>query len=93
MAAVSWQRARRVPDETTLVRFRQRLLEAGLQNKMLGLVNEHLEARGLILKRVTLVDATLLQAARRAPSQRSDGEKGGGDPEADDAARKDKAYV
>ena len=39
-----------------------------------------MEARSLILKRVTLVDATLLQAARRAP--RKDDPKGG-DPEAD----------
>ena len=37
-----------------------------------------LEERGLILKRVTLVDATLLQAARRAPGKGSSG-----DPEAD----------
>jgi IS5 family transposase len=80
----------RVPDETTLVRFRQRLLQAGLQEKMLRLVNEQLEKRGLILKRVTLVDATLLQAARRAPRRGADGEKQGGDPDADYAARKNK---
>lgn len=80
----------RVPDETTLVRFRQRLLEAGLQDKMLSLINEQLEGRGLILKRVTLVDATLLQAARRAPRKQDDGEKRGGDPDADYAARKGK---
>jgi IS5 family transposase len=80
----------RVPDETTLVRFRQRLLAAGLQEKMLRLVNEQLERRGLILKRVTLVDATLLQAARRAPSRGADGEKQGGDPDADYAARPNK---
>lgn len=69
-----------VPDETTLVRFRQRLVQAGLHERLLGLINEQLEERGLILKRVTLVDATLLQAARRAPGK---GSSTGGDPEAD----------
>ena len=56
-----------VPDETVLVRFSQRLVEQGLQEKLLQLVNRQLAAQGLILKRVTLVDATLVQAARRVP--------------------------
>jgi IS5 family transposase len=68
-----------VPDETVLVRFRQRLVEHGLQEKLLQLVNRQLSAQGLILKRVTLVDATLVQAARRAPA-RNDPE--GGDDDA-----------
>ena len=38
-----------VPDETTLVRFRQRLEQAGLLERLLGLVNAQLEERGLIL--------------------------------------------
>jgi len=58
-----------VPDETALVRFRQRLLQHGLQEKLLALVNRQLEQKGLILKTCTLVDATLLQAARRAPTR------------------------
>ena len=68
-----------VPDETTLVRFRQRLREHGLHEKLLALVNRQLQTRGLILKTCTLVDATLLQAARRAPAR---GDKTGGDGEA-----------
>ncbi len=68
-----------VPDETTLVRFRQRLREHGLHEKLLGLVNRQLEQQGLILKTCTLADATLLQAARRAPTQE---DKTGGDGEA-----------
>ena len=59
-----------VPDETTLVRFRQRLREHGLHEQLLALVNRQLQAQGLISKTCTLVDATLLQAARRAPGQR-----------------------
>jgi IS5 family transposase len=60
-----------VPDETTLVRFHQRLLD---------LVNQQLAAHRLIVREVTLVDATLVQAARRAPGKNS---PGGGDSDAD----------
>jgi IS5 family transposase len=67
-----------VPDETTLVRFRQRLREHGLHEQLLALVNRQLQAKGLILKTCTLVDATLLQAARRAPA-RTDNTGGDGD--------------
>lgn len=67
-----------VPDETALVRFRQRLIQYGQQDKLLALVNAQLEKRGLILKTCTLVDATLLQAARRVPAKE---DKTGGDPD------------
>jgi transposase, IS5 family len=69
----------KVPDETTLVRFRQRLLAHGQQEKLLRLVNRQLEQKGFILKTCTLVDATLLQAARRAPAKE---DKTGGDGDA-----------
>jgi IS5 family transposase len=75
----------KVPDETTLVRFRQRLVEHGLQKKLLGLVNRQLEQKGFILKTCTLVDATLLQAARRAPAR---GDTRGGDEDAGYTVRK-----
>lgn len=68
-----------VPDETTLVRFRQRLIAHGLHVRLLELINRQLAAQGLLLKEVTLVDATLVQAARRAPNSGASG----GDPDAD----------
>lgn len=68
-----------VPDETTLVRFRQRLRAHGLHEPLLQRVNRQLEQQGLILKTCTLVDATLLQAARKAPARDS---QTGGDAEA-----------
>ena len=68
-----------VPDETTLVNFRKRLRQHGQHEKLLVLVNRQLEQKGLILKTCTLVDATLLQAARRAPAQE---DKTGGDGDA-----------
>lgn len=58
-----------VPDETTLVNFRKRLRQHGQHENLLALVNQQLEQQGLILKTCTLVDATLLQAARRAPAK------------------------
>jgi IS5 family transposase len=68
-----------VPDETTLVNFRKRLRQHGLHENLLALVNRQLEQKGLILKTCTLVDATLLQAARRAPAK---DDKTGGDGDA-----------
>jgi IS5 family transposase len=56
-----------VPDETTICRFRQRLIACGLHEELLGLLNAQLEARGYILKRTTLVDATLIESSRRRP--------------------------
>jgi IS5 family transposase len=58
------------PDHTTLCRFRERLNAVGLTGKLLDLVNAQLEARGLMLKRGTLIDATVVEtaAARSDPS-------------------------
>lgn len=57
-----------VPDETTICRFRQRLIECQLHEQLLGLLNSQLEARGLIVKRTTLVDATIIESSRKYPS-------------------------
>ena len=56
-----------VPDETTICRFRQRLIACGLHQELLELLNEQLEARGYIVKRTTLVDATLIESSRKRP--------------------------
>lgn len=56
-----------VPDETTICRFRQRLIECGLHEELLDLLNIQLEARGYIVKRTTLVDATLIDSSRKRP--------------------------
>ena len=51
-----------VPDATTLLRFR-RLLEAKkLTAKLFEGINEHLVARGLLLRQGTMVDATIIAA-------------------------------
>lgn len=56
-----------VPDESTICRFRQRLIECGLHEELLALLNTQLEARGYIVKRTTLVDATIVESSRQRP--------------------------
>lgn len=56
-----------VPDETTICRFRQRLIECHLHEQLLDLLNSQLEARGYIVKRTTLVDATIVESSRKRP--------------------------
>jgi IS5 family transposase len=92
---ISWRRfvglglQDKVPDETTLVYFRRRLREEAHEGLLLQLVNRQLEERGLILRTCTLVDATLLQAARRPAAK---DQEGGGDPQAGFTIRKGQPY-
>lgn len=53
------------PDATTLCRFRNELAGAGLAGRLFGEMNRQLESRGLIVKRGTLIDATVVEAAVR----------------------------
>jgi len=52
------------PDETTFVRFRTRLREAGLHDHIFDAVVRHIEGQGLLVKEGTLVDATIIEAPR-----------------------------
>ncbi len=52
----------RLPDESTILRFRHRLEKHKLAEKMLSVVNELLTQRGLLLRTGTVVDATLIAA-------------------------------
>jgi IS5 family transposase len=60
------------PDHTTVCRFRDRLNEAGLTVKLLALVNAQIEAKGLLLKRGTLIDATVVETAAARPAKDDD---------------------
>src|SRR5919109_2050998 len=55
------------PDHSTLCRFRNRLVEAGLIEKLFAEFDRQIEGRGLVLKQGTMVDATLVEAARSRP--------------------------
>lgn len=57
------------PDHTTLCRFRNRLGEAGLAEKLFAEFERQLERHGLLLKRGTMIDATLVQTPFRPGRQ------------------------
>lgn len=61
------------PDHVTLWRFRQKLSEQGVDQALVEEVNRQLESRGLILKRGTLMDATLVKAQAAKPPMPSQG--------------------
>jgi IS5 family transposase len=48
------------PDHTTLCRFRNRLVAEGLADKLFGEFEKQLDQRGLLLKRGTMIDASLV---------------------------------
>jgi len=77
-----------VPDHTTLCRFRNRLVGARLLEKLFDELDRQLEVAGVVLKRGTMLDATLIetQAAAKPPQ----GELSPVDPEARLTARKGK---
>jgi IS5 family transposase len=57
----------RVPDHSTLWRFRTELAENHLIERVFAEINRQLDAKGLIVKRGTLIDASLVAAATRPP--------------------------
>jgi IS5 family transposase len=52
----------KIPDESSICRFRHLLEQNGLSHKILFCVNNHLGEHGLVLKSGTIVDATLISA-------------------------------
>jgi transposase, IS5 family len=70
------------PDHSVVSRFRKTLREAGLDGALFEEVERQLEARRLILKRGTLMDATVVSAAVKKPPSPA-GRGSDTDPEAD----------
>jgi transposase, IS5 family len=64
-----------VPDHTTLWRFRQELAADGLAERVFAEIARQLEAKGLIVKRGTLIDASLVAARARPPQKDGMGEQ------------------
>lgn len=71
------------PDHSTLWRFRDELGRVELIEPVFAEINRQLEARGLVIKAGTLIDATLVRAAAAEPPK----QKGGGSSKADPDAR------
>lgn len=70
-----------VPDHTTLNRFRNLLSEEKLLEKLFGELDRQLDQAGLILRRGTMLDATIIETTAR-PGGGADGAPASSDPEA-----------
>jgi IS5 family transposase len=75
------------PDHTVLNRFRNQLVEQGLLEKLFAELDRQLENAGVILKRGTMLDATLIEAVSAPPKE--DGPSN--DPDARFAKRQGKS--
>ena len=56
-----------VPDHSTLWRFREQLAKSGLAERAFALITAQIEKSGFILKRGTLIDASLIRSAVNPP--------------------------
>ena len=77
----------RLPDETTILRFRHLLQKHKLADQMLATVNELLRAKELMLRAGTVVDATLIGAP--SSTKNASGER---DPEMHQAKKGNQWY-
>jgi transposase, IS5 family len=57
----------RVPDHSTMSRFRNALIEHGLTERVFAEVTRQIDAKGFILRQGTMVDATLIEAQVKRP--------------------------
>jgi transposase, IS5 family len=71
-----------IPDFTTIWRFREKLVRNGIHDKLFKNILKDMEKRGHILKKGTLVDATIVEAARKNTPEDS-----GDSPQQDKDAR------
>ncbi len=70
-----------VPDHSTISRFRKKITERGLARALFAEVNRQLEGKGMLVKRGTLIDATIIEAQARRPQSEA-GARSGTDPDA-----------
>lgn len=77
--------SQKAPDHSVFSRFRDQLVRLQMHGQLFNELDRQLETRGLILKKGTLVDATVIEAAPKKPNQNEDGTAGKSpiDPEAD----------
>jgi IS5 family transposase len=72
-----------VPDETRICRFRNKLAERNLGERLFARLAEQLQAKGLLVRRGSLIDATLIKAQPHPPRRG----QASPDPEADWTSR------
>jgi transposase, IS5 family len=59
------------PDETTICRFRLAAAKASVLERCLAEINRQLDQRGLMLKKGTLMDASIIAATHRPPRKQA----------------------
>lgn len=67
------------PDHTTIWRFREILQQAGLCEALFDEILQQIDARGLVLRQGTLIDASLIPAAVKPPKPPKDPQPPGPD--------------
>ena len=58
-----------VPDHSTIWRFKEALIRAGLTDKLFEMITDDLESKGLFVKKGTIVDATIMKSSNRPLSK------------------------
>jgi len=84
-----------IPDETTICKFRNKLIEKGLMKKLFEETKERMIKKGIIMKEGTLVDATLIHSSEPKKKKDKDGNvisNKANDPDATYARKRGKKY-
>lgn len=68
--------SQKAPDHLVFSQFRDQLIRHGIHDQLFNQLDHQLEKRGLVLKRGTLLDGTVIEAARKKPKQNKDGTPG-----------------
>lgn len=58
-----------IPDYTTIWRFRERLIEEKLNDKLFDTILSYIESHKLIIKKGTIIDATIIESSNRPLSK------------------------
>jgi len=59
-----------VPDYSTIWRFRERLIEMKLNDKLFDTIQSYLESHNLLIKKGTIIDATIIDSGNRPLSDK-----------------------
>jgi IS5 family transposase len=59
-----------IPDYTTIWRFRERLIEEQLNDKLFKKILGYIDAKGLLIKKGTIIDATIIESSNRPLSKK-----------------------
>lgn len=79
----------RVPDHSSISRFRTLLAKRGLAEQVFAEVVRQLDTKGVTIKQGTLIDATVIDAAAAEPSRQKGGGRSQADPDASWVKRPD----